>query len=79
MSHFKNFVFHSVGNAKQPSILNQMIAEAHELRENQAFRAAVPNPVPVVVKQNHADDSVRYEFILLCFPLQCDYILEYEN
>lgn len=48
-----------LGNAKQPSILNQMIAEAHELRENQAFRAAVPNPVPVVVKQNHADDSVR--------------------
>lgn len=29
-----------IGNAKQPSILSQMIAEAHEIRENQVFRAA---------------------------------------
>ncbi|XP_045455925.1 serine/threonine-protein kinase 4 [Melitaea cinxia] len=29
-----------IGNAKQPSILNTMIAEAREIRESQAYRAA---------------------------------------
>lgn len=47
-----------LGNAKQPSILNQMIAEAHEIREKQsAHRAHVINNVAIKA-QNQADDSV---------------------
>ncbi|KAL4718191.1 hypothetical protein ACJJTC_012799 [Scirpophaga incertulas] len=33
-----------IGNAKQPSILSTMIAEAREIRESQAFRAVHPVP-----------------------------------
>ncbi|XP_077286708.1 serine/threonine-protein kinase hippo [Arctopsyche grandis] len=49
-----NHVF--IGNPKQPSILNQMIAEAHELRENQTFRAAAANSAPAA-KQAQTNDS----------------------
>lgn len=46
------------GNAKQPSILSQMIAEAHEIREKQsAHRAHVINNV-AIKSQNQAEDSV---------------------
>ncbi|XP_046413981.1 serine/threonine-protein kinase 3 isoform X3 [Neodiprion lecontei] len=45
-----------IGNAKQPSILSQMIAEAHEIREKQTNRAHVINNVAIKGK-NHADDS----------------------
>lgn len=46
------------GNAKQPSILSQMIAEAHEIREKQsAHKAHVINNV-AIKSQNQADDSV---------------------
>lgn len=47
------------GNAKQPSILSQMIAEAHEIREKQsAHRAHVINNV-AIKSQNQAEDSVN--------------------
>jgi len=46
------------GNAKQPSILSQMIAEAHEIREKQsAHRAHVINNVAIKA-QSQPDDSV---------------------
>lgn len=46
------------GNAKQPSILSQMIAEAHEIREKQSVhRAHVINNV-AIKNQNQAEDSV---------------------
>lgn len=46
-----------IGNAKQPSILSQMIAEAHEIREKQsAHRAHVINNV-AIKSQNQAEDS----------------------
>lgn len=48
----------TAGNAKQPSILSQMIAEAHEIREKQsAHRAHVINNV-AIKSQNQAEDSV---------------------
>jgi len=48
----------TVGNAKQPSILSQMIAEAHEIREKQsAHRAHVINNV-AIKSQNQTEDSV---------------------
>ncbi|XP_026474621.1 serine/threonine-protein kinase 4 [Ctenocephalides felis] len=40
-------------NAKQPNILGQMIAEAHEIRENQSNRHIALN----AVKQNHTNES----------------------
>ncbi|KYN34306.1 Serine/threonine-protein kinase 3 [Trachymyrmex septentrionalis] len=46
-----------IGNAKQPSILSQMIAEAHEIREKQnAHRAHIINNV-AIKSQNQAEDS----------------------
>ncbi|KAJ8669590.1 hypothetical protein QAD02_000849 [Eretmocerus hayati] len=46
-----------IGNAKQPNILSQMIADAHELREKQsANRTHVINNV-AIKGQNNADDS----------------------
>lgn len=46
------------GNAKQPSILSQMIAEAHEIREKQSVhRAHVINNV-AIKNQNQTEDSV---------------------
>lgn len=46
------------GNAKPPSILSQMIAEAHEIREKQsAHRAHVITNV-AMKSQNQAEDSV---------------------
>lgn len=46
------------GNAKQPSILSQMITEAHEIREKQsAHRAHVINNV-AIKSQSQAEDSV---------------------
>lgn len=49
----------SAGNAKQPSILSQMIAEAHEIREKQsAHRAHIINNV-AIKSQNQAEDSVN--------------------
>ncbi|CAK9832182.1 Serine/threonine-protein kinase 3 [Anthophora retusa] len=46
-----------IGNAKQPSILSQMIAEAHEIREKQsAHRAHVINNV-AIKNQNQTEDS----------------------
>lgn len=46
-------------NAKQPNILGQMIAEAHEIRENQSNRHIALN----AVKQNHNDESVSKSII----------------
>lgn len=51
------------GNAKQPSILSQMIAEAHEIREKQsAHRAHVINNV-AIKSQNQAEDSVGIQIL----------------
>ncbi|KAG5340767.1 STK3 kinase, partial [Acromyrmex charruanus] len=48
-----------IGNAKQPSILSQMIAEAHEIREKQnAHRAHIINNV-AIKSQTQAEDSVH--------------------
>lgn len=47
------------GNAKQPTILGQMIAEAREIRENQSCRNSA-GPA-AVIKQNHME-SVRTLF-----------------
>nr|CAD7434558.1 unnamed protein product [Timema monikensis] len=44
----------SLGNAKQPNILSQMIAEAREIRDNQSYRN---NAVPASPKQNHTEES----------------------
>lgn len=40
-----------------------MIAEAHELRENQTFRAAAANSA---VKQAQTNDSVHLPFFYFC-------------
>jgi hypothetical protein len=46
------------GNAKQPNILGQMIAEAREIRENQGYRGNAATSAAVGAKQNHAEESV---------------------
>nr|CCX34980.1 Hippo [Blattella germanica] len=46
-----------IGNAKQPNILGQMIAEAREIRENQSYRNNVASSAAAGAKLNHADDS----------------------
>jgi serine/threonine kinase 3 len=46
------------GNAKQPNILGQMIAEAREIRENQSYRNNAATSAAVGAKQNHAEESV---------------------
>lgn len=50
-----------LGNAKPSSILAQMIAEAHEIRENQSYRNIVQtNSAGVVAKQNINEESVSF-------------------
>jgi len=47
------------GNAKQPNILGQMIAEAREIRENQSYRNnASTSAAAAGAKHNHAEESV---------------------
>ncbi|GFG40334.1 hypothetical protein Cfor_00927 [Coptotermes formosanus] len=46
-----------IGNAKQPNILGQMIAEAREIRENQSYRNSAATSAAAGAKQNHADES----------------------
>ncbi|KAJ4430170.1 hypothetical protein ANN_22380, partial [Periplaneta americana] len=46
-----------IGNAKQPNILGQMIAEAREIRENQSYRNNTTTSGAAGAKQNHADES----------------------
>ena len=46
------------GNAKQPNILGQMIAEAREIRENQSYRSNAATSAAAGAKQNHAEESV---------------------
>lgn len=46
-----------IGNAKASNILNQMIAEAREIRENQTYRNIAFNNVNVGVKQQPTEDS----------------------
>jgi hypothetical protein len=48
------------GNAKQPNILSQMIAEAREIRDNQTYRN---NCRSKGGKTNLNDDSVRSALI----------------
>lgn len=51
--------FDCAGNAKQPNILGQMIAEAREIRENQSYRNnAATSAAAAGAKQNHAEESV---------------------
>jgi serine/threonine kinase 3 len=50
-----NHVF--IGNAKVPSILNQMIQEAHEIRENQSYRNISSTANIVGVRQNITEES----------------------
>lgn len=45
------------GNAKQPNILGQMIAEAREIRENQSYRNNASTSA-AGAKHNHAEESV---------------------
>jgi hypothetical protein len=47
-----------IGNAKQPNILGQMIAEAREIRENQSYRSNAATSAAAGAKQNHAEESV---------------------
>jgi serine/threonine kinase 3 len=49
------------GNAKQPNILGQMIAEAREIRENQSYRNNASTSAAAAAagaKHNHAEESV---------------------
>jgi serine/threonine kinase 3 len=46
------------GNAKQPNILGQMIAEAREIRENQSYRNNASTSAAAGAKHNHAEESV---------------------
>lgn len=46
-----------IGNAKQPNILGQMIAEAREIRENQSYRNNAATSAAAGAKQNHAEES----------------------
>ncbi|XP_046992295.1 serine/threonine-protein kinase 3 isoform X1 [Schistocerca americana] len=52
-----------IGNAKQPNILSQMIAEAREIRENQSYRNVVSSSAAGAAKQNHADESDEDEVV----------------
>lgn len=54
-------------NAKPSSILAQMIAQAHEIRENQNYRSITQTNTPAV-KANNNDDSVSFK--LYC-KFQC--------
>lgn len=51
--------FCRLGNAKVSNILNQMIQEAHEIRENQSYRniSTTVSPIGVNVRQN-VEESV---------------------
>jgi serine/threonine kinase 3 len=51
-------VFVCAGNAKQPNILGQMIAEAREIRENQSYRNNASTSAAAGAKHNHAEESV---------------------
>lgn len=54
-----NHVF--IGNAKAPTILSQMIAEAHQIRENQTYRNA--NVANVAgARPNTTEESVSGKF-----------------
>lgn len=56
------------GNAKQPSILSQMIAEAHEMREKQsAHRTHVINNVAIKSQHNAEDSVIIFSIIYLSF------------
>lgn len=53
-----------IGNAKQPSILGQLIAEAHEIRENQSYRNAVGSgnrlqQKPQITEESDEDDCAH--------------------
>ncbi|KAL3289904.1 hypothetical protein HHI36_023289 [Cryptolaemus montrouzieri] len=50
-----NHVF--IGNAKNPSILNYMIQEAHEIRETQSYRNISTTANVVGLKQNITEES----------------------
>lgn len=62
-----NHVF--IGNAKAPTILSQMIAEAHQIRENQSYRnASVANVAGA--RPNATEESVN-----ICFQFDFLYLL----
>jgi serine/threonine kinase 3 len=46
-----------VANAKQPHILEQMIAEALEIRENQSYRNNAATSAAIGAKHNYAEES----------------------
>ncbi|XP_063219954.1 serine/threonine-protein kinase hippo-like isoform X2 [Bacillus rossius redtenbacheri] len=51
-----------IGNAKQPNILSQMIAEAREIRENQTYRNNVISSA-AIAKQNHIQELDEDELV----------------
>jgi hypothetical protein len=58
-----------LGNAKVPSILNQMIQEAHEIRENQSYRNISSTANIVGVRQNITEESVSSHMKLISILL----------
>lgn len=63
---FYKIILAIAGKVKQqPSILTQMIAEAHEIREKQsAHKAHVINNI-AIKNENQAEDSVSFKIISL--------------
>lgn len=51
-----------LGNAKPPEILSQMIAEAREIRENQAYRSATSSCVVTSAEPKDPNYKVFYFF-----------------
>lgn len=50
-------VFFFAESAKTRTILNEMIAEAHEIRENQTYRQVAINQAKQL--QNHTEETVK--------------------
>lgn len=66
--NFVAYLLKIVGNAKLPSILSQMIQEAHEIRENQSYRNVSSAANIAGVRQNITEESVSFERHLLSCP-----------
>ncbi|KAK9723153.1 Protein kinase domain [Popillia japonica] len=67
-SDLLNHVF--IGNAKAPTILSQMIADAHAIRENQSYKnVSITNPVgakPNINEESDDDIAVTNQTMVQC-------------
>lgn len=79
MSYEIYFVYFQIveGNAKQPTILSQMIAEAREIRENLSTRNNASN-IAVSKQQNHME-SVSLKITLFNYNIFNMFLFRFSN